>query len=87
MHARLVEDSRPGRPAASTSNVSGALLTACLGDEQYEAGAKACRRTAVLEAIIQPEDVADAAWWLGAGAAKTTGEVILLDAGLRLSRA
>jgi NAD(P)-dependent dehydrogenase (short-subunit alcohol dehydrogenase family) len=61
-------------------------LKAGLGDEKYEAGAQAYRRGAVLEAVIQPEDVADAAWWLGAGAAKTTGEVILLDAGLRLGR-
>jgi len=41
---------------------------------------------AALGAVIQPEDVADAAWWLGAGAAKTTGEVLLLDAGLRISK-
>src|SRR5450755_3720045 len=30
--------------------------------------------------------VADAAWFLGAVAAKTTGEVLLLDAGLRITR-
>ena len=42
---------------------------------------------AALEDVIQPEDVADAAWWLGAGAAKTTGEVLLLDAGYRLTKA
>ena len=42
---------------------------------------------AALEATLQPEDVADAAWWLGAGALKTTGEVLLLDAGYRLTRA
>ncbi len=42
---------------------------------------------AALEDTIQPEDVADAAWWLGAGALKTTGEVLLLDAGFRLTKA
>ncbi len=42
---------------------------------------------AALEATLQPEDVADAAWWLGAGALKTTGEVLLLDAGFRLTKA
>ena len=41
---------------------------------------------AALEDTLQPEDVADAAWWLGAGALKTTGEVLLLDAGFRLAR-
>ena len=43
--------------------------------------------TAGLAATIEPEDVADAAWWLGAGAAKTTGEVLLVDAGFRIAKA
>ena len=38
-------------------------------------------------AVMSPEDIADAAWWLGAGAARTTGEVLLVDAGLRLTKA
>ena len=42
---------------------------------------------AALQDTLQPEDVADAAWWLGAGALKTTGEVLLLDAGFRLGKA
>lgn len=45
-----------------------------------------CQR-AVLERTLQPEDVADAIWWLGAGAPRTTGEVLMLDAGLKLTRA
>lgn len=45
-----------------------------------------CER-AVLAQTLQPEDVADAIWWLGAGAARTTGEVLLLDAGLKLGKA
>ena len=57
-----------------------------LGAERYAATAASYRARAALDALILPEDVADAAWWLGAGAAKTTGEVILLDAGLRLTR-
>jgi NAD(P)-dependent dehydrogenase (short-subunit alcohol dehydrogenase family) len=58
-----------------------------LGAERYAASVEGYKARAVLEAVIAPEDVADAAWWLGAGAAKTTGEVLLLDAGLRLTRA
>lgn len=58
-----------------------------LGDERYAAHVKSYKSVAALEDVIQPEDVADAAWWLGAGAAKTTGEVLLLDAGLRLTKA
>ena len=44
------------------------------------------RDRSALDAVMTPEDVADAAWFLGAVAAKTTGEVLLLDAGLRLTR-
>jgi len=58
-----------------------------LGAERYAAGVDAYKARAVLEAVIAPEDIADAAWWLGAGAAKTTGEVLLVDAGLRLTKA
>jgi 3-oxoacyl-[acyl-carrier protein] reductase len=36
--------------------------------------------------VISPEDLAETAWYLGASAAKTTGEVLLVDAGLRISK-
>jgi NAD(P)-dependent dehydrogenase (short-subunit alcohol dehydrogenase family) len=58
-----------------------------LGAERYAAAVKGYRSIAALDAVISPDDVAEAAWWLGAGAAKTTGEVLLLDAGLRITRA
>ena len=57
-----------------------------LGAERYAQSVDAYKAKAALAAVIAPEDVADAAWWLGAGAAKTTGEVLLLDGGLRLTR-
>jgi NAD(P)-dependent dehydrogenase (short-subunit alcohol dehydrogenase family) len=57
-----------------------------LGAERYAASVEQYKQTAALAAVIAPEDVADAAWWLGAAAAKTTGEVLLIDAGLRLTR-
>ncbi|MEO8250695.1 MAG: SDR family oxidoreductase [Burkholderiales bacterium] len=60
-----------------------------LGAERYAQAVeshKARAALAALAAVITPEDVAEAAWWLGAGAAKTTGEVLLLDAGMRLTR-
>jgi NAD(P)-dependent dehydrogenase (short-subunit alcohol dehydrogenase family) len=56
-----------------------------LGD-RYPKYVKEWTDRAALDDVIQPEDVADAAWWLGAGAAKTTGEVLLLDAGFRLTK-
>ncbi len=58
-----------------------------MGAERYARHVKDWTDKAALEQTIQPEDVADAAWWLGAGAAKTTGEVLLLDAGFRLTKA
>jgi len=58
-----------------------------LGSERYEQTVQAYRARAALDAVVSPEDVAEAAWFLGASAAKTTGEVLLLDAGLRLTRA
>ena len=57
-----------------------------LGAERYAATVQAYRARAALDAVIAPEDVADAAWWLGACALKTTGEVLLLDAGVRITR-
>jgi 3-oxoacyl-[acyl-carrier protein] reductase len=57
-----------------------------LGAERYAGAVKFYKERSALDAVMTPEDIADAAWWLGAGAAKTTGEVLLLDAGLRLTR-
>lgn len=57
-----------------------------LGAERYAASVEQYRKTSALDAVISPEDVADAAWFLGASAAKTTGEVLLLDAGLKITR-
>ncbi len=61
-------------------------LQAGLGAERYEQALRDYKARAALDAVMTPDDVAEAAWWLGAGAAKTTGEVLLLDAGLRLTR-
>lgn len=57
-----------------------------LGPERYAATVEGYKSRAALAAVLSPEDVAAAAWWLGAGAAKTTGEILLLDAGLRITK-
>ncbi len=67
--------------------VDSSWLRQGLGEERYAAQLKAWNDTAALAAPITPDDVADAAWWLGAAAAKTTGEVLLLDAGFRITKA
>ena len=57
-----------------------------MGAERYAQTVQGYKARAALDAVMSPDDVADAAWWLGAGARKTTGEVLLLDAGFRLTR-
>lgn len=54
---------------------------------RYDATLQGYKARAVLGAALSPEDVAQTAWYLGVHAAKTTGEVLLVDAGLRLTRA
>ena len=58
-----------------------------LGETTYAASVESYKQRAALGEIIQPEDVAQAAWWLGVGAAKTTGELLVVDGGVRLTRA
>jgi len=58
-----------------------------LGAARYAATVQAYTERAALEAVMSPQDIAEAAWWLGAGAAKTTGEVLLVDAGFKITRA
>jgi NAD(P)-dependent dehydrogenase (short-subunit alcohol dehydrogenase family) len=41
---------------------------------------------AALADVMSPEDVAATAWYLGVEARKTTGEVLLVDAGLRITK-
>jgi 3-oxoacyl-[acyl-carrier protein] reductase len=52
-----------------------------LGQEQFEARQRAYEAATPLASTIQPEDVAEAAYWLCAGACKTTGEFMLVDSG------
>jgi 3-oxoacyl-[acyl-carrier protein] reductase len=57
-----------------------------LGAERYEQTVTGYKSRAALDAVIEPEDVAEAAWWFGVGALKTTGEILLVDAGVKLAR-
>jgi 3-oxoacyl-[acyl-carrier protein] reductase len=55
-----------------------------LGAERYAATVVGYKARAALAEIIQPEDVARAAWYLGVDALKTSGEVLAVDAGAKL---
>lgn len=92
LNAMTVGLARALAPAIRVNAVAPGLVTSPwlqqgMGPERYAAQLKAWTDTAALGEPITPEDVADAAWWLGAGAAKTTGEVLLLDAGFRITKA
>ena len=62
-------------------------IASMLGPGRYAATVEAYKGKAVLNAVIRAKDVAQTAWYLGAHAAKTTGEVLLVDASLRLFKA
>ena len=55
-----------------------------MGAERYAASVQGYKARAALAEIIQPEDVARAAWYLGVDAVKTTGEWLAVDAGAKL---
>jgi NAD(P)-dependent dehydrogenase (short-subunit alcohol dehydrogenase family) len=61
-------------------------LEAGLGDS-YQRSVDWYKSRAALEDTISAEDVAETAWYLGASAKKTTGELLLVDAGLRVTKA
>jgi NAD(P)-dependent dehydrogenase (short-subunit alcohol dehydrogenase family) len=63
--------------------VDSAWLREGLGAEKFEINRKGYSARAALNTIVTPEDVAETIFWLGAGAARTTGEVTLVDGGLR----
>lgn len=52
-----------------------------LGAERYETMRQMYMKSTPLSDTIQPEDVADACFWLCDGARKTTGEFMLIDGG------
>lgn len=55
-----------------------------MGAERYAASVAGYKARAALAEIIQPDDVARAAWYLGVDATKTSGEVLAVDGGFKL---
>jgi 3-oxoacyl-[acyl-carrier protein] reductase len=58
-----------------------------LGAERYDSYATWYKSRAALADVLTPEDCAKACWFLGVDAVKTTGEILLVDAGLKITRA
>lgn len=57
-----------------------------LGPERFEAMLRNYESTSALNTLVQPVDVAETIFYLGAVASKTTGEVHLVDGGRRVGR-
>ena len=57
-----------------------------LGPERFEAMRRNYESTSALNSLVQPEEVAETVYYLGAVASKTTGEVHLVDGGRRVGR-
>jgi NAD(P)-dependent dehydrogenase (short-subunit alcohol dehydrogenase family) len=55
-----------------------------LGDEQFEIRRKRYQTRALLNAVIEVDDAARAAYWLANDATKLTGQLVNLDAGFML---
>jgi enoyl-[acyl-carrier-protein] reductase (NADH) len=55
-----------------------------LGPERFEAMLRNYESTSALNSLVLPEEVAETVYYLGAVAAKTTGEVHLVDGGRRV---
>ncbi len=73
--------------AVAPGMVDSAWLRKGMGEAGFAARAESYKQRSALGELITPEDVAQAIWWLSAGASKTTGEVLLVDGGLRVPRA
>ena len=57
-----------------------------LGSEKFDAMLHHYEAASALNTLVQPEDVAETIFYLGAVASKTTGEVHLVDGGRRVGR-
>ncbi len=73
--------------AVAPGFIEGEWLKQGHGAERYEAIRSAWKARAALGETILPEDVADTVFYLGEVARKVTGELLVLDAGHRITRA
>jgi NAD(P)-dependent dehydrogenase (short-subunit alcohol dehydrogenase family) len=72
--------------AVAPGMVDSPWLKQGLGPERFEALLRSYQSTSALGALVSPEEVAQTIYYLGAIAAKTTGESLLVDGGRRLGR-
>ncbi len=73
--------------AVAPGMVDGEWLRKGLGTERFEALRQAYESRAALASIVTPDDVARTIFFLGSGATKSTGEVVVVDGGMRIGKA
>ena len=66
--------------------ITGDWLMNGMGDERYEQFMQQYRNRSPLDTVLDPQDVADAVWWLATAPGKLTAELIHLDCGSRIGR-
>lgn len=66
--------------------ITGDWLISRQGPERYEKFKQDYTARSILDSVLDPEDVAQAVWWLVHGPMKMTGELVQLDSGARLGR-
>lgn len=72
--------------AVAPGMVDSPWLKQGLGAERFEALLRSYQSTSALGALVSPEEVAEAIYYLAVKATKTTGEVLLVDGGRRIGR-
>ena len=72
--------------AVAPGMVDSSWLRAGLGEARFAAQRDAYAAQATLADVVVPEDVADAIFWLGAAARRTSGEVVMVDGGFKMCR-
>jgi 3-oxoacyl-[acyl-carrier protein] reductase len=72
--------------AVAPGMIDSSWLREGLGEARFNAQRDAYAAHAALSDVVQPEEVAETIFWLGAGARKTTGELITVDGGFRIGK-
>lgn len=72
--------------AVAPGMVDSAWLQEGLGSEGFAKAKRSYESASALASLVTPEDVAEAIFWLAAGAMKTTGELQVIDGGRRIGR-
>ncbi|MEK9777221.1 MAG: SDR family oxidoreductase [Quisquiliibacterium sp.] len=72
--------------AVAPGMIDSSWLREGLGVDRFNAQSQNYAAKAALSDLIQPQEVAEAIFWLAAGASKTTGEIMTVDSGFKIGK-